>query len=159
MVPAMANSIGFTTFQGDQAHRRASVYISFKYVKNDPKALTDDYYPCNSNYEVGPLPDKFVLNEKCSCNSCESLCVYNAASHYISPFSGINWIHLVVIYVIVIVCTLAFFLTRKHYFNKRSEINSRLPRDSDLISEDSIISDDDMDDNNRKNSVNKNDSD
>lgn len=154
MVPAMGNAIGFTTFQGDQAHNQALVYIKFNYKKNDSLAMNEKYYPCNSEYKEGKLPDNFVLEQKCSCNSCESLCVYEGASKYINPLNGLNYIHILIVYSIIIILTIIFIFFKKFIKNTNTEPHI-IGRDSDLLSIDTVISEDDiLHENYRKKSVN-----
>lgn len=115
-VPAMSNAVGFTNFQGINAHTKNAVYIKVK--TSTEGGLQYDPDPCDT------LPDKegkvrgIPISSPCSCNSCPLKCNYNLAST--TPvLEGMSYILVGAFYGASIVLTIGIYFI-KHLNNNKS---------------------------------------
>lgn len=127
-VSAMANAIGFTSFQGAQAYIRQPVFIYFEYP--DKEGFKIDLENCDYDNKGGLALHGFPYSGNCECNSCEALCKYDPYSTSVAALNGINPLRIVYIYgfiicITVLICLIKDYLqSKKEYLAKKSSISN-----------------------------------
>ncbi len=121
-VSAMANAIGFTSFQGAQAYIRQPVFIYFEYPEKGGFEI--DFNGCDYDNKGEKSLHGFPYSGNCECNSCEALCEYDPYSTSVAALNGINVLRIVYIYTFIICLTVLICLFKDHYQSKKQyELN------------------------------------
>jgi hypothetical protein len=108
-VTSMGNAIGFTTFQGKNAYKKAPIMINMSYV--DKGGLTYDIDPCNTWPDSGEL-HQFKVYEKCTCNACDLNCFYDKTPS-MAVLEGFGVFKVLVVYGIVALATIVIFFVKR----------------------------------------------
>jgi hypothetical protein len=111
-VSAMANAIGFTSFQGAQAYVRQPVFIYFEYPEKGGFEI--DFENCDYDNKGKTELHGFPYSGNCACNSCEALCKYDPYSTSVAALNGINLLRIVYIYSFIICITVLICLYKDH---------------------------------------------
>jgi hypothetical protein len=125
-VTAMNNAIGFTNFQGVNAHQKIPLWIDV-YLNT-----TGMNFQPNKCADFNQTLYGFPVSGKCSCNSCDESCTFDK-NPGISTFAGFNGIIVVIVYIIVALGTTGlYFLKRKTRGRKISEAERKHTLESDV---------------------------
>jgi len=120
-VVAMSNAIGFTTFQGTEAYRKAPIFINLDYEKD--RGLDYDIDLCNTT-SVNNMWRGFHVDEDCKCNSCEKSCFYSAKAS-LPVLEGFSLITVAVIYLTVLILTIIIYICKCVYKKNNPTDSSR----------------------------------
>lgn len=120
-VVAMSNAIGFTTFQGTEAYRKAPIFINMFY--NTTGGINFEIDLCNTT-SINNTHRGYHVDSDCPCNSCDKSCVYeNNIS--LPILEGFSLVTVMLFYVIVVICTFIIYICKCVYQKNNPNSTSR----------------------------------
>lgn len=108
-VPAMGNAVGFTNFQGINAHTKNDVFI--KVGVSTEGGLTYNPSSCDTKPDAEGKVERITINGPCTCNSCALVCNYTLSSR-IPTLEGLSFTLVGVFYATVIVLSIVVFVLK-----------------------------------------------
>jgi len=120
-VVAMSNAIGFTTFQGTEAYRKAPIFINIDYV--DKGGLSFPIDTCNTT-AVNGTHRGYHVDGDCPCNSCDKSCYYDSKTS-LPILEGFSLVTVMLFYLIVVICTFVIYICKCVYKRNHPDESSR----------------------------------
>ena len=121
-VPAMGNAVGFTNFQGINAHTKNDVFIKVS-VANEG-GLTYNPSSCDTQPDAEGKVEGIKIGGPCTCNSCASVCNYTLSSS-IPVLEGLSYKLVGGFYATVVVLSIVIFVVknamRKNKIKEKSD--------------------------------------
>jgi len=116
-VPSMGSSLGLLNFQGLNAYQKMPIYILM--YQNNSNGVKFDIDTCDTEPVDGYI--RGFKAQKCTCNNCYSnkLCDYDN-NFTTAVMEGLNWVTLIVVYLVVFILTIVIFFGKKYCSKKNS---------------------------------------
>ena len=105
----MGNAVGFTNFQGINAHTKNDVFI--KVGVSTEGGLTYNPSSCDTKPDAEGKVERITINGPCTCNSCALVCNYTLSSR-IPTLEGLSFTLVGVFYATVIVLSIVVFVLK-----------------------------------------------
>jgi hypothetical protein len=116
----MSNAIGFTSFQGKQAYRKAPLYIVTYY--DNKIGLSFEADKCDT-YPADKTLHGFDISEKCTCNACDLNCHFEK-NPSIAVLEGFGLFKVLIVYGVVAVATIVIFFLKKKKKSGNNPVDS-----------------------------------
>jgi len=124
---SLQSSIAFLDFMGFNGKQQSHSVIGFEFSKDPNASLNSAVFPCSQQVPTNGNFSNYTGVGNCSCAACDQACPAPSVDASIGFFDGFDGVLVLIVYLVLVVFSIAYQLIRKKFFPAESMVSSEEP--------------------------------